>query len=59
MKTFEKECWVRYGAGEYGYKNGTTVSRIKKGLWIVNKFGKLVYTSTTLTDCKLYVGRYC
>lgn len=59
MKDFRKDCWVCYAAGLYGYKNGVSVIQAKKGVWIVIQHGKIVYHSSTLTDCKLYVGRYC
>lgn len=57
MKSFEKECWVRYAAGHYGYKNGVQVVKIGR-FWTVLKFGYIKFRSLTLKDAKLFVGRY-
>ena len=58
MKTFQKECWVMYAAGQYGYKNGVRVIKTGK-TWTVLQYEKVKYESDTLADCKVYVGRYC
>lgn len=52
---FRKECWTRYNAGEYGYKNGTTVKREGRE-WVVYIYSKEYYRADTLKECKNYLG---
>lgn len=59
MKEFQKECWIMYDKGQYGYKNGVSVINTRKGVWVVFQHGKIKFTSDTLAACKVYVGRYC
>ena len=53
---FRKECWIMYKAGSYGYKNGITVEKINKNKWIVKQYGKIVLETSTLGNCKFYIG---
>lgn len=52
---FRKECWVRYNAGCYGYKNGVTVKKDGKE-WVVYINRVEWFRAFTLQDCKNWLG---